>query len=265
MSKRFTYWNSFSSAPAVTPLFDAYGGASVGYSLRKLATSTVYVVRVRRSSDNLELDFSDTDITDGTLTAWTGANDGLVSIWYDQSGNDNNLTQTTTTLQPKLVSVGVVITDGGKPAIDWGSTGKYMDMDNSLGNNRSIFYVNKSTTLARNMSFLLGDSSKYDYHPGHSNDGYLISSTYAAAAVKNGTNYINSILTNFSATPRPFTQSLLTLIHAASASVSNVSKDRTYGFRSWQGTIQELVIYPTDETVNRIGIEDNINAEYTIY
>jgi len=31
------------------------------------------------------------------------------------------------------------------------------------------------------------------------------------------------------------------------------------------GLVQEFIIYPTEETVNRVGIETNINDNYTIY
>ena len=94
-------------------LLDEYPNAAAAYSLRELSTASVgsAVVRVRRSSDNAEQDFTATEITDGTLTTFTGANDGFVTIWYDQSGDSNNSTQTTASNQPKIVSNGVIIDD----------------------------------------------------------------------------------------------------------------------------------------------------------
>lgn len=54
-------------------------------SLRYLGSDvTGAVVRVRRSSDNAEADFTPTEIQDGTLTTWTGSGDGQVTRWYDQ-------------------------------------------------------------------------------------------------------------------------------------------------------------------------------------
>jgi len=45
--------------------------AAAAYSLRNLSTSySGSVVRVRRSSDNAEADFTATEILDGTLTDW---------------------------------------------------------------------------------------------------------------------------------------------------------------------------------------------------
>ena len=56
-----------------------YPGAAAAYSLRNLIDTTTSVVRVRRSSDNTEQDFSAAEVTDGTLTTFTGANDGFVT------------------------------------------------------------------------------------------------------------------------------------------------------------------------------------------
>jgi len=101
-------------------LLDMYGGAAIAYSLRELRTGVTNVVRVRRSSDSSEQDFTASEVTDGTLTTFTGAGDGFVVTWYDQSGNANNATQSTANLQPQIVSSGSVVTDGAsKEAINF--------------------------------------------------------------------------------------------------------------------------------------------------
>jgi len=73
-------------------------------------------VNIRRSSDNATADFTAAEITDGTLTTWTGANDGLVTRRYDQAGLGHDDFQTTAAYQPKLVSAGTLVTDSnGNP------------------------------------------------------------------------------------------------------------------------------------------------------
>ena len=81
-------------------LLDKYTGAAAAYSLRKLSSSTSNVVRVRRSSDDAEQDFTAAQVSDGTLESFCGVGDGFVATWYDQSGNDNHAVQATTTAQP---------------------------------------------------------------------------------------------------------------------------------------------------------------------
>jgi hypothetical protein len=78
------------------------------------------VVRVRRSSDNTEQDFTAKQIDSGALETWVGAgNDGFVTTWYDQSGNGNDATQATASSQPKIVDTGALVTENGKAALDF--------------------------------------------------------------------------------------------------------------------------------------------------
>ena len=99
------------------PLFEEFTNPLVGYSLRSLSSDTVSVVRIRRDSDDAEQDFTAEEITNGTLLSFTGNNNGLVSVWYDQSGNSNDMTEATLSNQPTLVSNGVVNLENGKPCI----------------------------------------------------------------------------------------------------------------------------------------------------
>lgn len=103
----------------INPYLGNIVAGSVGaYSLRSLSSNTTNVVRVRRSSDDDEADFTATEITDGTLTSWVGgSNNGFVKTWYDQSGNGNNVEETTFDNQPKIVNSGSLYLINGKPAI----------------------------------------------------------------------------------------------------------------------------------------------------
>jgi len=51
-------------------LLDKYTGAAAAYSLRKLSSSISNVVRVRRSFDDAEQDFTAAQVDNGTLEAW---------------------------------------------------------------------------------------------------------------------------------------------------------------------------------------------------
>ena len=101
-------------------LLDQFPGAAAAYSLRALSADTTAVVRVRRSSDNTEADFTPAQIGDGSLLAWVGtggSDNGFVTTWYDQSGNTRDVTQTTAGNQPKIVDAGSLVTEGGRPAL----------------------------------------------------------------------------------------------------------------------------------------------------
>jgi|GEM_PF-1874697 len=92
------------------------------FSLRKMSNGyTGSAIRVRRSSDNVESDIGfdvagDLDIAG--LIAFTGAtNSAFVVSWYDQSGYGRNATQTTSTLQPRIVNSGTVQMNNGRPTV----------------------------------------------------------------------------------------------------------------------------------------------------
>ena len=107
-------------------LLDRYPDARVAYSLRRLSSAySGPVVKVRRSSDSAEEDFTATEVSGGSLATWVGAgNDGFVRTWYDQSGNGTNANQTTSNRQPKIVSSGsLVLTPEGRPAMELTTTG----------------------------------------------------------------------------------------------------------------------------------------------
>ena len=110
-------------------LLDEYPNAAAAYSLRELSNASVgsAVVRVRRSSDNAEQDFTATEITDGTLTTFTGANDGFVATWYDQSGNGVDVLQSSASLQPRLVFNGVIELENNKPTVFFSNLAGYAE------------------------------------------------------------------------------------------------------------------------------------------
>ena len=91
---------------------------TAAYSLRSITGGDPKAVRVRRSSDNSEQDFTVSEISAGALVDFVGSgNDGFVETWYDQSGNGNDLTQATASKQPTIVTSGTLNTRNNEPII----------------------------------------------------------------------------------------------------------------------------------------------------
>ena len=112
--------------------------ASVAYSLRDLGLGATSVVRVRRSTDNAEEDFTANEITDGTLTTFCGAGDGFVSVLYDQK-NNNNASQPLAMRQPLIVNNGVLNTKNTKPSILFNGTTHVMQSPSGVLGLTAIF------------------------------------------------------------------------------------------------------------------------------
>jgi hypothetical protein len=93
-------------------ILDTVTGADLAYGLRRLTNNyTGNCIKVRRSSDNEELDvgFTGNNLNTATLLSFVGTYSAYVTTWYDQAGGNNNAVQATTDNQPKLVNAGTLL------------------------------------------------------------------------------------------------------------------------------------------------------------
>lgn len=137
---------------------------SAAYSIaRKLAADNVYngpLIRVRRSSDDAELDIShiNGNLDTATMLSFAAGGDAYVSIIYDQ-GAGNNATQTNPLYQGKIVDSGTVITAGSRPAIV--GDGIDYDLTYPISSSANIYqtFVFKRDPLNTGVFVALGNSS----------------------------------------------------------------------------------------------------------
>lgn len=117
---------SVTSIPPVSYLVDDYS-PNASYSLRKVSSTATNCIRVRRSSDNTEQDigFVGTELDTASLLSFVGANNGFVVKIYNQGGVGSALTSlpysdavmSSSSIQPKIVNAGSLITLNGKPSM----------------------------------------------------------------------------------------------------------------------------------------------------
>jgi hypothetical protein len=205
--------------------------------------------------------------------------DGFVATWYDQSGNGNDAVQNVATSQPKIVEGGVLVADGLK----FDNTDDYLDSVNQVSfgtGSRSIFATCAPDSIGANTDGIVQLNQVTDL----TGKGWLL--TPEVATRTNTTTWISS---------SPATLSQANLIsniytsgnlHAGNsmflngASVSRTSgtdgtintttseirigagSDATVPF---DGSIQEILIYDSDQSAKRTGIEGNINDYYEIF
>ena len=257
---------TWEDAASFTYLLDDYPGAAAAYSLRRLdSTYTGSAIRVRRADNNAEQDigFDNNELDTSALATFCSGTDGFVKTWYDQSGNGNNATQTTAANQPKIYDSGTgVITENGKPALNYDGVNDTLSFT-EISTIESLMLVAAPTDTTGNGScFILGDNNTYNYHSG--DGGIWLNNIYSATSVRNGSNYLNGSLTNLTTTQRTASQVSLAMYHDGTATGSQLFQDRG-GTKQWTGTAQEFIIYSSDESSNRTGIETNINDFYSIY
>jgi hypothetical protein len=267
----------------VSKLLDVYTGASVAYSLRKLRTAyTGYAIRVRRSSDNTSLDIgfdSNGNLDTSSLTSFVGANNGYVTIWYNQSDLNPtyNIQQPTSAQQPQIVSSGSVILDNGKPSVKFTSQriGNTIPFTNINLTNHSIFYAGYSVGTGVSYGALVNiQTSPAD------NPDLRLASGADIYSYWNGTYQING---NYNMNVRKVYSSIINgnkthTVWGNGTQLATGSKTGTFnpineltlggfvGTNGYQnGYMSEFILYSNDQAPNRTGIETNINTYYAIY
>ena len=245
------------TAPVLpTGLLADYPGASAAYSLRNLIDTTTNVVRVRRSSDNTEQDFTATEVTDGTLTTFTGANDGFVTTWYDQSGNSNDAVQATAISQAKIIDNGfLTYINGTTPSLYFEQSERRHYAFTGASYPISFFAVKKGINNTQTYQYTIGTASTRGLRAVDEN--YADNSPFAVSNL-----YVNNQLGE--------TNSLqyhsINYCNANGDTIlDRIGTSRTSSAYSTGMYITEFIVYPTDQSANRTGIETNINTEYTIY
>jgi hypothetical protein len=116
-----------------TPLLDTYTGSSGAYSLRLLRDAYKGpLVRVREDGNDSLLDIYPNvfgELDTAALAAHCGNRNGLVTGWYDQSGNLINAAQPSATAQPKIYDAitGLIVDANGKPAMQFDGSNHYFE------------------------------------------------------------------------------------------------------------------------------------------
>jgi hypothetical protein len=269
-----------SSRTSVPLLLDDYPDSSSAYSLRKLRSNySGFCIRVRRSSDNAEQDIgfvnNIVDIT--ALTTFCGAGDGFLSFWYDQSVFGNNLRQTILLAQPQIVNSGNILLLNSEPTLLFNGTSQYFISSLSLSSiQTTIVAVSKQTSVDANYRRLLSfDLFSDGYYLGSNAgtddmlaifDNIILTCFGGTSITQNITIAYNNSTTGFLISNGTQVNSITTTVVSYGSKPLYVGTDRNLGASEfWNGNIQEIIIYPTNQSSNLSGINTNINSFYLIY
>ena len=263
-------------------LLDVFPGADVAYSLRRLRLAyTGAAVRVRRSSDNAEEDFKPEQIANGTLTSWTGANNGFVTTWYDQSGNGRDATQSTSANQPTLVSSGVLKTESNMPAIDFdGANDRLVFPGSTVSSITSLsqFCVVRCRDAANSMVISAAGQNANGKACGLSFSSSEAPRTFIWGATpepEGAANTLSRVMTScvISGTSISlFVNNGSAISGTASLSLNIDNNTVTIGTSPnnafsllFTGIMQEVLFFFTDKSQTRQDISNNINSYYVVY
>ena len=272
----------FAAAGGTGFLLDDYAGATAAYSLRELTTTSWnagdVVIEARNSTGSFDT-FTSAEVNDGTLVTFAnlGSGSATVSKWYDQSGNGNDATQTSTSLQPLIVSGGALITDGGETSIFYNGTSMFMDCNVAHGaaSAQSMMVVGNSNNLGirspldgrqandDGLGFLLlGGINDFMRFHADATDVFTGATSISTQYLWSGY-YGSSTATIF----RDGTQTGTAAAPSAMSANTTTYKIGRAAYTNatyWGGRITEVIIYPDDQSANQAGIDGNIKTAYGI-
>ena len=202
--------------------------------------------------------------------AFAGTGDAFCKVWYNQSGNSNDATQTATGNQPQIVSSGAVIVENGKPAVEFDGSNDFVATSDFTAEAQPFYF---SLVTAPNST---GLSRFIDTNGTVTNDRIIITldgSVYAMSAgnvITGGTTTTTQqLLTADFDTTSSFLYKDGAQIISGDVGTRNINAVRIganrNGIQAINGTIQEVLFYSSDQSTNRAGIETNINTFYNIY
>jgi len=263
----------------VTPLLlDTYSGAAAAYSVRLLRTAyTGDAIRIREDSGNTETDIGfdgDGDLDTAAIASHCGANNGYVVTWYDQSGNGEDVTQSTTTSQPQIYNGTATVTNNGNPALLFATdtlnnttiaatrpntTFAVTRIDNSGGTTMYVFDGN--TSSGRHAVILRADVSptaKWNAYGGSELQGPIVA---------RDADYLTYTLWDSGSTSEIANNGATAI--TGSTGTNNLSGlnvgARYNNTNHGNGYFHEMIVFDSDQSSNRSGIESNINTYFSIY
>jgi hypothetical protein len=281
-------------------LLDQYSGSAAAYSLRKLRTAyTGSAIRVRKDTTGQpeqDIGFIGNNLDTASLKSFINANSGFIVRWYNQSGSatNRNAIQTTATRQPRIVNAGTVERENGDVCLRWvnGSSHHLTVSRDSLNISQPIstFSVSKLTAASGINGSLLFDNNSATNTPfrfGASGNTDAPNNTFSlytnniggltGCGAQNANQNLFTTISQTATTPNNEVRLNGTEVDGNAGTVTNSLNGLTIGnirpgsgagnlaIYDWSGWIFELVIYNSNESSNRSGIETNINSYYGIY
>ena len=269
-------------------LLDTYPDANHAFSLRKLRTAyDGFVLKVRDDSTDNEADVSfdsnDTvsdsspvsNLTGGsgaTLGDWRGSNVYVVK-WYDQSGNGFDISQSSESFQPKLISSGNYYTDGANGKISLRGHGDQLKETSSGTLDQPVTIVAVTDVWTVSTQRYLCDGG-FASSSGERQVLILLSSdfdmwaggSFVGGATVTADNWQWFALFNGSSSELSMNGTNQTSLNPGTNGCRALSLFSRYNAaNTWRGTIQEFIQWGSDRSSERSAIETTINEYYGTY
>jgi hypothetical protein len=260
-------------------LLNYYPEPFIAYSLRLLDINyTGPAIQVRRSSDNTTLDigFNSRGLLDTeALLNFVGTGNGYIRIWYDQSGNQNNIGRTSNANQPIIVENGSVLLEAGKPTIRFDGGQSLYNQVGAFNTSVTSPFTILHTMKATGAGGLLDGDSTFEFGVRTLSDVSLDVNTSpglrASYSNVRGQRNLFHYISNPNGNPTSMgvnTTQIAFKTTFNSITFTGVCLGAAYPIYNYVfGNMQEFIIYPYDMNANstRLPVSSLINNYYQIY
>ena len=256
-------------------LYD-YPDASAAYSVRQLSNNAIKCVRVRQTVPpyaEQDIGFTATgDLDEQAIIDFGGANPLTVSKWYDQSGQSNHATQGTPGNQPQIYNGTAVITENGKPAIDFTNI-HFFSVPSSQWTDGDMMSSIVLRRRSGNDTYWTSGGAVFRLFYESINHAFIHYGTTPNSTAKGSAPASGQLLTTsrFGGGSADLYEngSSVASTPTVTGSMSTASDTAFIGQRSnggnrFDGPMQELIHWGSDQTSNRTAIEYNVGDYYGI-
>jgi hypothetical protein len=282
-----------STAPAFTGILDDYPSAAGAWSAARRLSSTYSgnIFTVRRASDDTTQNIGYTangDLDTTSLSTFCSGTNGFITTLYDQSGNGVNLSQATTTRQPKIYdsSTGVIIKGpNNEPSMLFDGVGTHLSgaYAASTDSYMSVFCVSAPfDTTSNYVSYAQSLNSTQPPAFGlvsHA-DGWFGDFMWGAGQEAQYTPNTTNLAVRAAIRKAAATQNIAYLNATAGATTSAVTdvtigpvitmgcifggSEAGNGTFPFKGNISELIVWRANQTSNVSGIDSNMGTFYGV-
>jgi hypothetical protein len=203
--------------------------------------------------------------------------DGFVETWYDQSGNSNDVTQATAGSQPKIVNAGSLVTVGSRASFKFDGSSDFLERETYTQG--SLSQPNTLFSVAELDAYVDGNQKVYDGHVSTSRNMLQLNTAgngqfahFAGLVAATGEDadadrHLFTSLINGASSDLRIDGTSKTTANTASQAMTGIVIGANHNTLEnfWDGDIQEIIIYNSNQSSTTTAVETNINSHYSIF